>query len=181
MLYLYHGTTSVCAIKVRLTIAEKALPWDGEVLWLQRGDQYQPDYLKLNPNAVVPTLVHDGKVIIKSTVIMEYLDETFPEIPLIPPTPTRGRRYASGSSASTSCTFTAGQSPPRWRSAVISCVKLRMAATRMSPAHSTRSSASDYSVLWMMVSRHARQRMQRATARHGSLTVLADLGDNLAV
>jgi glutathione S-transferase len=82
MLYLYHGTTSVCAIKVRLTIAEKALPWEGEVLWLQRGDQYRPDYLKLNPNAVVPTLVHDGKVIIESTLIMEYLDENFPDIPL---------------------------------------------------------------------------------------------------
>ena len=84
MLYLYHGTTSVCAIKVRLTLAEKALPWQGEVLWLQRGDQYRPDYLKLNPNAVVPTLVHDGKVIIESTVIMEYLDETFRDIPLMP-------------------------------------------------------------------------------------------------
>ena len=87
MLYLYHGTTSVCAIKVRLTLAEKALPWQGEVLWLQRGDQYRPDYLKLNPNAVVPTLVHDGKVIIESTVIMEYLDETFPDIPLMPRDP----------------------------------------------------------------------------------------------
>ena len=65
MLYLYHGTTSVCAIKVRLALAEKALPWQGEVLWLQRGDQYRPDYLKLNPNAVVPTLVHDGKAIIE--------------------------------------------------------------------------------------------------------------------
>ncbi|MGA7487213.1 MAG: glutathione S-transferase family protein [Xanthobacteraceae bacterium] len=86
MLYLYHGTTSVCAIKVRLTLAEKALPWQGEVLWLQRGDQYRPDYLKLNPNAVVPTLVHDGKVIIESTLIMD-LDETFPDIPLMPRDP----------------------------------------------------------------------------------------------
>ncbi len=87
MLYLYHGTTSVCAIKVRLALAEKALPWQGEVLWLQRGDQYRPDYLKLNPNAVVPTLVHDGKAIIESTVILEYLDETFPDIPLMPRDP----------------------------------------------------------------------------------------------
>jgi glutathione S-transferase len=87
MLYLYHGTTSVCAIKVRLTLEAKALPWEGEVLWLQRGDQYRPEYLKLNPNGVVPTLVHDGKVIIESTLIMEYLDETFPEIPLMPSDP----------------------------------------------------------------------------------------------
>jgi glutathione S-transferase len=87
MLYLYHGTTSVCAIKVRLTLAEKALPWEGEVLWLQRGDQYRPEYLKLNPNAVVPTLVHDDKVIIESTLIVEYLDETFADIPLMPRDP----------------------------------------------------------------------------------------------
>jgi glutathione S-transferase len=87
MLYLFHGTTSVCAIKVRLTLNEKSLPWWGEVLALQRGDQFRPDYLKLNPNAVVPTLVHDGKVVIESTLIMEYLDETFPEIPLMPQDP----------------------------------------------------------------------------------------------
>ena len=87
MLYLYHGTTSVCAIKVRLTLAEKVLPWEGEVLWLQRGDQYRPDYLKLNPNGVVPTLVHNDKVIIESTLIMEYLDEAFPDIPLMPHDP----------------------------------------------------------------------------------------------
>jgi len=87
MLYLYHGTTSVCAIKVRLTLEEKALPWKGEVLGLQKGDQYRPDYLKLNPNAVVPTLVHDGKVVIESTIIIEYLDEAFPEIALMPRDP----------------------------------------------------------------------------------------------
>jgi glutathione S-transferase len=87
MLYLYHGTTSVCAIKVRLTLAEKDLPWEGEILGLQRGDQYRPEYLELNPNAVVPTLVHDGKVVIESTLIMEYLDETFPEVALMPRDP----------------------------------------------------------------------------------------------
>lgn len=87
MLYLYHGTTSVCAIKVRLTLAEKALPWDGEVLALQKGDQFRPDYLKLNPNAVVPTLVRDGNVVIESTIIIEYLDETFSTTPLMPQDP----------------------------------------------------------------------------------------------
>ena len=63
MLYLYHGSTSVCAIKARLTLAEKNLSWDGEVLDLQRGDQHRPEYRKLNPNhCVLPTLVHDGRV-----------------------------------------------------------------------------------------------------------------------
>jgi glutathione S-transferase len=87
MLYLYHGTTSVCAAKARLALTEKRLPWDGEILDLQRGDQHRPDYRKLNPNSVVPTLVHDGKVIIESTLIIEYLDEAFPQPPLMPSDP----------------------------------------------------------------------------------------------
>ncbi len=84
MLYLYHGTTSVCAIKVRLTLAEKNLPWEGQVLDLQRGDQHRPDYTSINPNHVVPTLVHDDNVVLESTLIIEYLDETFPAPPLMP-------------------------------------------------------------------------------------------------
>jgi glutathione S-transferase len=89
MLKLYHSATSVCAIKVRLTLEEKALAWTGELLSLQRGDQYRPEYLKLNPNAVVPTLVHDGRVLIESTLIIEYLDEAFPEPALMPREPYR--------------------------------------------------------------------------------------------
>ena len=42
---------------------EKSLTWEGKILDLQRGDQFQPEYRKLNPNAVVPTLVHDGRTI----------------------------------------------------------------------------------------------------------------------
>lgn len=89
MLYLYHGTTSVCAIKARLTLLEKGLQWDGEILDLHRGDQHRPQYLKLNPNGVVPTLVHDGRVIFESTLIIEYLDEVFPNPPLMPADPYR--------------------------------------------------------------------------------------------
>ncbi len=87
MLYLYQGSTSVCSVKVRVALAEKGLAFDGEVLDLQRGDQHRPDYAKLNPNEVVPTLVHDGKVVIESTLILEYLDEAFPEPPLMPVDP----------------------------------------------------------------------------------------------
>ena len=89
LLVLYHGSTSVCAIKVRVALAEKALEWDGELLDLMRGDQHRPEYAKLNPNRVVPTLVHDGKVLIESTLIIEYLDEAFPLPPLMPSDPYR--------------------------------------------------------------------------------------------
>ena len=87
MLYLYQGSTSVCSVKVRLALEEKGLPCEGEILDLQRGDQHRPDYAKLNPNEVVPTLIHDGKVLIESTLIIEYLDEAFPQPPLMPSDP----------------------------------------------------------------------------------------------
>lgn len=87
MLYLYHGTTSVCSIKARLALEEKGLAWEGELLDLQRGDQHRPEYAKLNPNEVVPTLAHDGRIVVESTLVIEYLDEAFPDPPLMPPDP----------------------------------------------------------------------------------------------
>lgn len=93
MLVLYHYGTAVCAAKVRIVLSEKKLPWEGRTVILGLDGskpkpgvltQHDPEYLKLNPNGVVPTLVHDGKVVIESTLINEYLDETFPEIPLRP-------------------------------------------------------------------------------------------------
>ena len=93
MLTLYHGRTSVCAIKARIMLAEKGLEWQGRLLTL-RGDQFDPAYLELNPNAVVPTLVHDDKVIIESSVILYYLDDAFPEPSLMPKAPVeRSRVY----------------------------------------------------------------------------------------
>jgi glutathione S-transferase len=87
MLVLYHGATSVCAAKVRLVLAEKGIAWTSELLDLQRGDQHRPEYRRLNPNAVVPTLVHDGRVLIESTLIIEYLDEAFRAPALMPDDP----------------------------------------------------------------------------------------------
>ncbi len=86
MLELYNNINSVCAQKVRLALAEKGLEAKEHFLTL-RGDQYDPAYLKLNPNGVVPTLVHDGQPITESSVILFYLDEAFPEKPLMPASP----------------------------------------------------------------------------------------------
>ena len=85
-LHLYHHNSSVCAAKVRIALAEKRLAWDGTLMALT-GDQFDPSYLQLNPNAVVPTLVHDGRAIIESNVILEYLDDAFPTPPLRPAEP----------------------------------------------------------------------------------------------
>ena len=87
MIELYHNDMSVCAAKVRIVLAEKGLEWKGHTLNLRAGDALKPEYLRLNPNGVVPTLVHDGQVVIESTVICEYLDDVWPETPLRPRDP----------------------------------------------------------------------------------------------
>lgn len=86
MLELYHSVNSVCAQKVRVALAEKNLEYREHLMTL-RGDQFDPGYMKLNPNGVVPTLVHDGRVVIESSVILYYLDEAFPTPPLMPRDP----------------------------------------------------------------------------------------------
>jgi glutathione S-transferase len=78
VLELYHNDMSTCAQKVRFALAEKAATWRSHHLDLRARDQQKPEYLKLNPNAVVPTLVHEGVVIIESTVINEYIDDALP-------------------------------------------------------------------------------------------------------
>ena len=77
MLHLYHNDMSTCAQKVRFALAEKGVTWENHHLNLRAGDHQKLEYLKLNPNAVVPTLVHDDVVIIESTVINEYVDDEF--------------------------------------------------------------------------------------------------------
>ena len=86
MLEHYHNINSVCAQKVRIAIKEKALDVKEHLLTL-RGDQHDPAYRKLNPNGVVPTLVHDGKPVIESSLILYYLDDAFPDPPLMPREP----------------------------------------------------------------------------------------------
>lgn len=87
MLELYHDWRSFCSIKVRLCLAEKGIDWESRFVDLMKLEHTTPEYLKLNPNGVVPTLVHDGIAIHESTIINEYLDEVFPEVPLMPRDP----------------------------------------------------------------------------------------------
>jgi ganglioside-induced differentiation-associated protein 1 len=65
VLELYHSINSVCAQKIRLALVEKGLS-STEHLMKLNGDQFDPAYLKLNPNGVVPILIHDGKAITES-------------------------------------------------------------------------------------------------------------------
>jgi glutathione S-transferase len=76
---LYNAPQSTCSQRVRFVLNAKKLPFEEVKLDLLAGDQLKPDYLALNPNGVVPTLVHDGSTVIDSSVIIEYLDEVAPQ------------------------------------------------------------------------------------------------------
>jgi glutathione S-transferase len=84
MLKLYHYWSSVCSQKVRTCLAEKRLEWQSHHVDLFKFENYEPWYTKLNPKAVVPTLDHDRQILIESNVILEYLDDSFPDVPLRP-------------------------------------------------------------------------------------------------
>ncbi len=84
---LYHSVESTCSQKVRLVLSEKQVQWQQININLRKGEQFDPAYLKLNRKAVVPTLIHDEKVVRESTVIIEYLDEVFTEPALKPEAP----------------------------------------------------------------------------------------------
>ncbi|MDB5875448.1 MAG: Glutathione S-transferase [Ramlibacter sp.] len=87
MLELYHSPISTCSQKVRLILAEKKIEWKSHAVKLATGEHLTEAYRKLNPNGVVPTLVHDGDPIVDSSVINEYLDDVFPDHPVRPGEP----------------------------------------------------------------------------------------------
>jgi glutathione S-transferase len=87
MLKLYNFPQSTCSQKVRLTLWEKGLDFLDRPLNSAAREHLSDWYLQLNPNGVVPTLDHDSSIIIDSSVIMEYLDEVFPENSLTPSNP----------------------------------------------------------------------------------------------
>lgn len=93
-LALYHHGSSVCAAKVRFALAEKGIEWESHYLDILAGDQFEPDYIKLNPKAVVPTITHNGHVIVESTVICEYVDQVFDGPKLVPEDPLQRAKMA---------------------------------------------------------------------------------------
>jgi glutathione S-transferase len=87
MLELYHGPVSTASERARFVLEEKGLPWTSHPVDLFAGGQHTPEYRALNPMGQVPTLVHDGFALRESSVIAEYLDETFPDRSLRPASP----------------------------------------------------------------------------------------------
>ena len=87
MIILHHAWRSSAARRVRLCLEEKGLEYEGHHVDLEKMEHHSPEYLRINPLGVIPTLIHDGKPLHESGTICEYLDESFPDPPLRPETP----------------------------------------------------------------------------------------------
>ena len=84
---LYDFFRSSAAYRVRIALNLKGLETERAFVHLRRGEQFEEAYLRLNPQGVVPTLVHGEVVIGQSLAILEYLEETRPLPPLLPADP----------------------------------------------------------------------------------------------
>lgn len=93
MMQLYGFWRSNAAFRVRVALALKAIPFEETEVDLLSGSQFDPAYVMISPEHVVPTLVHDGHRISQSLAIIEYLDEVQANPPLLP-RDARERAYA---------------------------------------------------------------------------------------
>lgn len=89
MIELYYSWYSICSEKVLVCLFEKGLPFTGRHIDLFDFKQVEPEYLAINPNGTVPTLVDGGRRVFESSIINEYLDEAYPEPGLVPASPLR--------------------------------------------------------------------------------------------
>lgn len=81
-LYTYYR--SQASFRVRIALNLKGLLREDVYLHLEKGDQFAADYRALNPQMVVPTLIDGDTRLFQSLAILEYLDEKYPEPPLLP-------------------------------------------------------------------------------------------------
>jgi maleylpyruvate isomerase len=83
---LYTFFRSSASYRVRIALNFKGLSYEQAPIHLRRGggEQLSPAYCKINPQALVPALEDDGRIFTQSLAIIEYLDERYPEPPLLP-------------------------------------------------------------------------------------------------
>ena len=87
-LELFNFPASTCSLKIRICLAEKKLEWESRhVDIVKKRDNFKKWYLKINSNGVVATLEHDGCIVVESNIILEYLDDSFPDTRLKPRDP----------------------------------------------------------------------------------------------
>ncbi len=84
-LYTYYR--SQASFRVRIALNLKRLARENSYLHLEKGDQFAAEYRALNPQMMVPTLIDGAAELFQSLAILEYLDERYPEPPLLPADP----------------------------------------------------------------------------------------------
>ena len=89
---LYDYFRSSAAYRVRIALNLKGVAYESVPIHLVKGEQSAPDYLAVNPQGRVPALAVDGTVLVQSPAILEFLDERFPEPPLLPGDPLQRAR-----------------------------------------------------------------------------------------
>ncbi len=82
----YYGSGSPFAWRVWLALEHKQLPYELKLMSLQNGELKKAEFLAINPRGKVPVLVDEGWVIRESAVILEYLEERYPDRPIFPTT-----------------------------------------------------------------------------------------------
>ncbi len=87
MIKLYDFPMSPRARKVRIVLAEKGLQYEKVTIDITKGEQKKPEYLAVNPYGKVPALQDNGTTVYESTLIMEYLNDKYPNPPLLPTDP----------------------------------------------------------------------------------------------
>lgn len=89
---LYGYFRSSAAFRVRIALNLKGLAYDNVFIHLRKGEEFAQDYLRLNPQGIVPTLEDGSHVLTQSLAIIEYLEETYPEPALLPKKPSERAR-----------------------------------------------------------------------------------------
>jgi len=94
--HLFHFATSNCSQRVRFVLEEKGVSWVSHHVDLIKCENATPEFIALNPKGVVPVLIHDGKTIIESNDIIQYVDEYF-EGPILGPETLPDKKYLEDS------------------------------------------------------------------------------------
>ena len=111
-LVFYYGSGSPFAWRVWLALEHKGIAYEAKRLSFDKGETKTPEFRAINPRGKVPVIVHDGKPVRESLVILDYLEEVWPASPLLPATP-HGRAQVRSHGPGGGRVSPAAPDPPR--------------------------------------------------------------------